>query len=430
MTGNLRRDMEVADSQVDHVGEALEATITGSSILDDFDNTVEALTDGVGKVSVDEGEDVIEVIAQGCDELAQRRDTAAQCGGDPAPEELLRRAPVGIIPEVFKLVLEHPGAVDTAVGVAQAVEKAGMALGAISGVHAKQPAQPLDRLAAFGIEGAPLLLAHLVHGFVQGLDDVEAVDDQRGVGTVMLDRLGVGAAHIATGPQNARFLPLAQALIEEPVNALSALALADPQDPGAVQIIDQGGELAALAEGDLVDAQGGYTADFMAVSYPVDDPVQQVRECRGRHTQDLGGGLLGHDLAQGTEAPLQAVADARIGIRQGMVSCTRAWVGQRISLGVYQSSTFRPMRVRSSQRRGAAACHTIRPRRPQCGQRQPFLYGLTARCSSLSRCLKSKRVIFMPFRCRILHSNFRLLTGLSSFSSTPINRGNETRAFV
>ena len=317
MTGNLRRDIEVADGQVDHVGEALEATITGSSILDDFDNTVEALADGVGKVSVDEGEDVIEVIAQGCDELAQRRDTAAQCGGDPAPEELLRRAPVGIIPEVLKLVLEHPGAVDTAVGVAQAVEKAGMALGAISGVHAKQPAQPLDRLAAFGIEGAPLLLAHLVHGLVQGLDDVEAVDDQRGVGTVMLDRLGVGAAHIATGPQNARFLPLAQALIEEPVNALSALALSDPQDPGAVQIIDQGGELAALAEGDLVDAQGGYTADFMAVSYPVDDPVQQVRECRGRHTQDLGGGLLGHDLAQGTEAPLQAVADARIGIRPG-----------------------------------------------------------------------------------------------------------------
>ena len=207
MAGNLRRDIEVADGQVDHVGEALEVAITGRSILDDFDNTVEAFADGVGEVSVDEGQDVIEVIAQGCDELAQRRDTAAQCGGDPASEELLRRAPVGVIPEVLKLVLEHPGAVDTAVGVAQAVEKAGMALGAISGVHTKQPAQPLDRLAAFGIEGTPLLLAHLIHGLVQGLDDVESVDDQRGVGAVMLDRLGVGAAHIATGHRMRAFCP-------------------------------------------------------------------------------------------------------------------------------------------------------------------------------------------------------------------------------
>jgi len=52
MAGNLRRDIEVADGQVDHVGEALEVAITGSSILDDFDNTVEAFADGVGEVSV------------------------------------------------------------------------------------------------------------------------------------------------------------------------------------------------------------------------------------------------------------------------------------------------------------------------------------------------------------------------------------------
>ena len=77
MAGNLRRDFEVADGQVDHVGEALEVAITGSSTLDDFDNTVEALADGVGEVSVHEGQDVIEVSAQGCDELAQRRDTVS-----------------------------------------------------------------------------------------------------------------------------------------------------------------------------------------------------------------------------------------------------------------------------------------------------------------------------------------------------------------
>ena len=76
MAGNLRRDIEVADGQVDHVGEALEVAITGRSILEDFNDTVDAFADGVGEVSVDEGQDVIEMIAQGRDELAQRRDAS------------------------------------------------------------------------------------------------------------------------------------------------------------------------------------------------------------------------------------------------------------------------------------------------------------------------------------------------------------------
>ena len=73
---------------------------------------------------------------------------------------------------------------DTAIGVAQAV----------------------DRLTTLGIEGAPLVFTHLIHGLVQRLHDMEAVDDERGIGAVMLDRLGIGATHVATGPQHARFL--------------------------------------------------------------------------------------------------------------------------------------------------------------------------------------------------------------------------------
>ncbi|RLJ22824.1 hypothetical protein DJ030_00140 [bacterium endosymbiont of Escarpia laminata] len=51
----------------------------------------------------------------------------------------------------------------------------------------------------------------------------------------------------------------------------------------------------------------------MAISRPVDNTVQQIRQRRGGHLQDLGGSLLGHDLAQGTDAPLQTVGDTRIG---------------------------------------------------------------------------------------------------------------------
>ena len=55
----------------------------------------------------------------------------------------------------------------------------------------------------------------------------------------------------------------------------------------------------------------------MPVAYPRDDSMQQVGQGRGRQPQDLRRGLLGHDLAEGTEAPLQAVSDPRIGRRPG-----------------------------------------------------------------------------------------------------------------
>ncbi len=137
MAGNMRRNIEVANGQEDHVGEVAEVTISGGPVFNDFDNTVKALTDGIGQVPVGEGDDVIEVISYRTDELAQRGNTTTQRGGYPAFEELLRRGTITIIPDVFELVLEHPGAVNAAIGVAQAVEEAGMSLGAISGMHAE-----------------------------------------------------------------------------------------------------------------------------------------------------------------------------------------------------------------------------------------------------------------------------------------------------
>ncbi len=93
---------------------------------------------------------------------------------------------------------------------------------------------------------------------------MEAVDDQRDIGAVVRDRLDVGAAHVATGPDNARFLPPAQTLVEEAIDGVAALAWADPQDPRAVEVVDEGGELAALAVGDLVDPERGQAADSVS----------------------------------------------------------------------------------------------------------------------------------------------------------------------
>ena len=88
--------------------------ISGRPILDDFDDPVQALTDGIGQGSVDEGQDVDEVSTQCADERAQCGNATAQGSGHPGPEKLLCRGPIAVCPEVLKLVLEHPGAVDAA----------------------------------------------------------------------------------------------------------------------------------------------------------------------------------------------------------------------------------------------------------------------------------------------------------------------------
>ena len=53
------------------LGEAVEVAIARRSVFDDFDQSIQALTDGIGQGSVDEGHDVHEVqIPQGADERA------------------------------------------------------------------------------------------------------------------------------------------------------------------------------------------------------------------------------------------------------------------------------------------------------------------------------------------------------------------------
>ena len=70
---------------------------------------------------------------------------------------------------------------------------------------------------------------------------------------------------------------------------------------------------------------------------------------------------------------------------------------------------LRPKRATSSQDRASWAWRTMGQRRSHTGQRQPFLKGLTHRCSSVSRCLNEKAVIFRSFRRKIFASNVRRL---------------------
>ena len=71
MAGNLRRNIEVANGQENHVSEAVEVAISRGPIFNDFDNTVKTFADGIGQISIGEGDDVIEVNSHRTDKLSQ-----------------------------------------------------------------------------------------------------------------------------------------------------------------------------------------------------------------------------------------------------------------------------------------------------------------------------------------------------------------------
>ena len=136
---NVRRDIEVTDNEADDPGEGIQIAASAGAVLDDLDDAIESFADGVGQFVLDKGEDAVEMRLQRADERAQRRDAASQGGGHPGAQELLCGALVGEAPELSELVLEHPCAMNTAIAMAQAIESAGLSLGARGQVPIQQP---------------------------------------------------------------------------------------------------------------------------------------------------------------------------------------------------------------------------------------------------------------------------------------------------
>lgn len=147
-----------------------------------------------------------------------------------------------------------------------------------------KPAQALDGLAIDLGSFSPLLLAYLIDRVVERFDDMETIEHQGGVGTMVFDRPDVGPTHVAAGGVDLGFLVGAQGLIEEPFDALAAFARADPDHHRALEVIDQRGVLMALVLRHFINAESLQTADAVPLAQGVNRAVQQIGERRGRHT--------------------------------------------------------------------------------------------------------------------------------------------------
>jgi hypothetical protein len=160
-----------------------------------------------------------------------------------------------------------------------------------------------------------LLLTDLVDGCVNGLYDMETIQNQLGIGAVVLDRPHVSFTHVTRGPLNLFFLICREPFIKENVDCFPALAFADPYDTGSIQVIDDGCILVALAIGDLIDTDGFKPSDPMAIPQSGNALVEQIRQGGGRDVKELGGSLLGHQLAVYEQGIFEPIGNSSVWFR-------------------------------------------------------------------------------------------------------------------
>lgn len=123
---NLCRDIQVADRQIDHVCKGSKILKTTGSVFHHADDPVDAFTDRICQLGINECQDVFEMVSQRFHKLPHRCKTVFKGSGAPALQEASGSAGIGVFPQVFELVLQHPGSPYAAIAFAQGVEEAAL----------------------------------------------------------------------------------------------------------------------------------------------------------------------------------------------------------------------------------------------------------------------------------------------------------------
>ena len=127
---DLRRDIDVTDSEEYHVGKGIERAKSAGPILDDFDDAIEAFCDRVGESGSDEGQYAVVMPLQGVDKLAHGFQSASKGRCHPAPDEAFSRPRGFILPELLEFILELPCSVNAAIALVQRLQRACIFAGA------------------------------------------------------------------------------------------------------------------------------------------------------------------------------------------------------------------------------------------------------------------------------------------------------------
>lgn len=146
-----------------------------------------------------------------------------------------------------------------------------------------------DRLVASGLEGSSLAGANLVDGLVELGDDVETIQDVEGAAGASSDDVEVGSPHVAGNELDEGGACVAEH-VEEAVQRFLGTLLADPEQAArtAIDLVDDGQELTALPDADLIDADGADAVEAAMAQAVFDHPMDRSIHHRPRRAEDRG----------------------------------------------------------------------------------------------------------------------------------------------
>src|SRR4030043_329942 len=131
---NLIRKIQIADSQENHIVKGGQASEPTGSILNQSDDSIQAFRFGVCYGFLDKGQNAVHMLSEHFYESSDRFEAALQGCGAPMFDKPLCGPGGTILPEMFELVLEDPGSMDSAIADAKGVEDARVLFGSMGGV--------------------------------------------------------------------------------------------------------------------------------------------------------------------------------------------------------------------------------------------------------------------------------------------------------
>src|ERR1700686_2139835 len=171
----------------------------------------------------------------------------------PVLEEAPRPALALIAPQLAKALLEDVGRVEPLVGRQQGLQRLFALKREVLLARQQRVFLTLDVAPLAALEPSILALANRIQGFAQMADDMELVEQNRGLRRIRLRRPAERFPHVHDGKPNARTLLLPEPSVE-PTHARLRAVLASKPDrapPNEVAHHDPIG--VSLADRDLVD---------------------------------------------------------------------------------------------------------------------------------------------------------------------------------
>ena len=175
-------------------GAVAERTVTNQ-----FDLVVEALRHAVGDIQSGPGENAINMGFDQLSKFLHRFQAAVRRLPEPVLEESFGPEEAAVAPEQLKAFLQQISAQQAAVGLGrsrQGEQGIALAWSQVPGILQQDETCTFDRLLSRTAELADLLPTDLIEGIQAMLDQVEAVEHQRGVRKVLADGIGIRRPHI------------------------------------------------------------------------------------------------------------------------------------------------------------------------------------------------------------------------------------------